>query len=83
MHCPVTRKTSYDSKVLAEEALFSHQARQFHAPGHGPINVYECEHCGAWHFTSKGAPHPDLEKAQAKGTLDREREANFWERKLR
>lgn len=83
MHCPVTRKVCYDSAVLAEEALLSHHARQYHASGSGPINIYLCDHCHTWHFTSKGEPHPKLAEAIKQGALDREREANHWERKLR
>ncbi len=83
MHCPVTRKVSFISKSLAEEALFSHHARQFHLNHTGPINVYQCDECGDWHFTSKGDPHPDLFSDDVQSRLKKEREATHWERRLR
>lgn len=81
MHCSVTRKVSFDSEIIAEEALISHQSRQFHQNGGGPINVYQCEHCNAWHFTSKGPVHPKL--LNEKGDIDLGRESSYWERRLR
>lgn len=83
MRCPVTGKVSFDSEIIAEEALLSHHARQFHQPGQGPINVYECDHCGCWHFTSKGEVHHQLNSEKTLDRLNRERLGNHWERKLR
>ncbi len=83
MHCPVTRKVCFDSEVIAEEALLSHHARQFHRNHSGPINIYQCEHCGSWHFTSKGEIHPKLRAPEQLAQLRKEREAFDWERKLR
>ena len=83
MHCPVTRKRSFESREIAEEALRHHHTRQFHADDQGPVNVYECDHCGQWHFTSKGPVHQLLQDASFKDHMKREREAFHWERRLR
>ncbi len=83
MYCSVTRKVAYDSEVLAEEALVSHHIRQFHRQHSGPTNIYQCDHCGSWHFTSKGERHPALDSQEERQEMDRLREALHWERKLR
>ena len=83
MKCRVTGKVSFDSEIIAEEALLSHHARQFHQEGSGPINIYECQHCGCWHFTSKGEIHPELQSESTKERLAKERLGYHWERKLR
>ena len=79
----VTGKTCYDSLEIAEEALIQNRIRNFHREGSGPINVYQCDLCETWHFTSKGEPseilaHPDTQERIRKGG-----EAYFWENKLR
>jgi len=76
-----TQKVCYDSKEIAEEALLQNHAKNNYAEGQGPINVYECDICGCYHFTSKGSTHPILKKQ--KGRIDRLREANYWEDRFR
>ena len=83
MNCHVTGKISFDSEVIAEEALLSHHARQFHQPGQGPTNIYQCDHCSCWHFTSKGEVHSALQSDDSRARLERERLGTHWERKLR
>ncbi|MEP2773065.1 MAG: hypothetical protein ABJH05_13020 [Fulvivirga sp.] len=76
-----TQKVCYDSRTIAEEALLQNHAKNNYAPGQGPINVYECEMCGSYHFTSKGAINHILE--EEKDRIKRLREANFWEDRFR
>ena len=83
MFCPVTKKISYLNKDLAEDALINNHERRHHNPGAGPVNVYQCEHCGDWHFTSKGELNSKLKEAIDSKRIDRSREANYWEGKLR
>ncbi|QSE96069.1 hypothetical protein [Fulvivirga lutea] len=49
-----TGKNYYHNKDAAEEALIEHLGRNSYAKGTGPINVYLCEFCDGYHFTSKG-----------------------------
>jgi hypothetical protein len=83
MFCPVTRKVSYDTEELAVEALIQNHIRNDHMPGRGPINVYQCEHCGTWHFTSKGLANPTLENEDVKARIKKEKLGEYWDRKLR
>lgn len=80
MKC-VTNKVCYDTKELAEDALIEHRSRHYHNENSGPINVYECRDCGTYHFTSQGEIS-DLIK-ENKSKIDANREANYWERKLK
>ena len=82
MNC-VTGKRSYASKALAEEALLDVHSRFQYRPGSGPRSVYECDDCGNWHFTSRGPDSPVLSDLQNQQQIQRNREANDWERKLR
>lgn len=78
-----TGKRGFDSKELAEEALISNRSRFHHRDDSGPINVYQCEDCGDWHFTSKGSKSDLLESSDVRKNINLNREANYWERKLR
>ena len=82
MVCP-SHKRSYLSKGEAEEALVQHHIHFHHGEGQGPLNVYECEHCGCWHFTSKGPTAEVLKSDAARRRIQRERTASDWERKLK
>lgn len=82
MDC-VTGKIRYASKSLAEEALIEKRARFHFRENSGPIGVYLCDDCGDWHFTSKGTPSSILNSDGVKNRIEKEREAYFWERKLR
>ena len=83
MFCSVSRKVSYASEALALEALIQHHIRQHHSPGKGPVNIYLCNHCGEWHFTSKGEHHPELQLPETQARIKKEREGLYWERRLR
>lgn len=73
----------YDTEELAIEALIANRSRFHHASHSGPINVYQCEDCGRWHFTSRGPAHPVLESEEVRKRIDLNREAGYWEQKLR
>ncbi len=75
-------KKVYLTELLAEDALLDAHSRH-HYTNSGPINIYRCEDCGYYHFTSKGNLHPQLAKLLASGKLKHIREGNEWERKLR
>ncbi|MEO9966085.1 MAG: hypothetical protein ABJF11_09870 [Reichenbachiella sp.] len=77
----MTNKICYASKEIAEEALVENRSRHYHSENSGPINVYECRECGNYHFTSQGEISELIKKNKSK--IDANREANFWERKLR
>ena len=83
MHCPVTHKRSFQDEFMALEALMNNHAQNFHKRESGPINIYQCDHCGDWHFTSKGEIHPDLRKDETQLRIKTERLGAHWERKLR
>ena len=82
MDC-VTGKRAYYSKELAEEALIANRSRCHHNEESGPINVYQCNDCNNWHFTSKGPKSELLMSADVKKDINLSREAGYWERKLR
>ena len=83
MFCPVSKKVSYPDEALALEALIQHHIRNFHDSGRGPVNIYQCDHCGDWHFTSKAERHPDLDSPEVMQRIQRERLGDHWERRLR
>lgn len=74
------RKRAYETRDLAVEALLGARIR-FH--GNTATGVYQCEDCGYWHLTSHGNIDPELDHALKNGSIDRLREAEYWERKLR
>ena len=80
MKC-ITGKKCYETKALAEEALIQNRIRHYHNDNSGPVNIYQCHDCGYYHFTSQGEPNPLL--IENKHRIDKSREADFWERKLR
>ena len=83
MHCPITRKRSFQDESTALEALVNNHSRNFHDVEAGPRNIYACQHCGNWHFTSKGEVHPFLTDEENKSQMKADRLAWHWERKLR
>jgi len=74
----ISGKRSYISEEVAIESLIQHQVRNSSAA----TNIYHCEDCGDWHFTSKGR-HETLDDTQVIERIKRERLANQWEQKLR
>lgn len=73
-------KRSYQSESLAVDALV--EARIKFA-SNTSVAVYQCSDCGFWHLTSKGTAHPRLASTLKSGDVKRQREADYWERKLR
>ncbi len=76
-------KRSFSSLELAEEALIQHHVRNDYKHGEGPINVYQCEYCNEWHFTSKGSKHDLFDDSEVQKRIETERRAFQWEQKLR
>ena len=82
MRC-VTGKRCFESEELAVEALVQHHIINHYSEGQGPINVYHCPHCEHWHFTSKGERNEILNDPGTQARIKKERQSNYWERKLR
>ena len=78
MDC-VTKKVCFATKELAEEALINNRVR-FNT---GPNNIYQCDDCGYYHFTSQGSVHSSLADKETKERIKRETDAGFWEDKFR
>ncbi len=76
-----SNKVCYDTKESAESALIEHRGRHYHNDNSGPVNVYQCPDCGSYHFTSKGSVSEVIKKN--KSSINANREAGFWEKKLR
>lgn len=77
----VTGKRCYDSQHEAEQALIENWIRFHHQSGSGPQNVYQCEDCGQYHFTSRGPMSEVLEDNMS--YISSQRIARDWESKLR
>jgi len=80
--CP-TGKSLYLSLSLAEDALIDAWTRNNFTPGNGPVNIYQCDDCGNFHFTSKGIMNVRLKTELDNGTIARNRRAFELESKLR
>jgi hypothetical protein len=80
--CP-SNKVIYMSHALAEDALIESWIRNNYALGTGPLNVYQCDDCGNFHFTSKGAMNERLKREWDNGSIARARRAFDLEAKLR
>lgn len=72
-------KRSFESEQLAEEALIQNHIRNEYRAGQGPINIYECDECGCWHFTSKGMKHDLFNDEEVIHRINAERRAFHWE----
>ncbi|SNS69849.1 hypothetical protein SAMN05421640_0900 [Ekhidna lutea] len=79
----ISGKKCFESEELAEEALIQNHIRNNYRGGEGPVNVYQCDNCGYWHFTSKGDKSEKLRDPEVLEFIERERRAFDWERKLR
>jgi hypothetical protein len=80
--CP-SGKIVYITQTLAEDALIDAWIRNHYSIGKGPINVYQCDDCGNFHFTSKGLMNKQLESGLNSGQIARSRRAFELEQKLR
>jgi hypothetical protein len=81
MSC-VTGKRQYNTQAQAEEGLITARSRFVFRDDSGPINVYQCDDCGAWHLTSKGAKSPVLEDPEIQKNISQQHEAEYWSRKF-
>ena len=79
MNCPSGKRT-YESERTAVEALIN--ARILYV-NNKSCTVYQCHDCNQWHLTSDGNLHPDLAEFLNKNNVNRIREANHWEDKLK
>lgn len=79
----VSGKKGYLTESDALNALVDQRGRFNYRSNSGPVNVYACDDCGEWHFTSKGEVHQLLQSADVQKRIADQREADFWERKLR
>jgi hypothetical protein len=80
--CP-SGKITYASASLADDALIDLWSRNEYNPASAPIAVYQCDDCGLFHFTSKGAMSDALSKAISSGKIKKLREAYRWEEKFK
>ena len=76
-------KRGFNAQTIAEEALIQHHIRNDYQQNEGPINVYVCDDCGQWHFTSKGEINDLLQDFEVIQRIKKERQAFFWERNFR
>ncbi len=82
MNC-VTGKRCFVTESLGVEALIQNHIRNDYRKGEGPKNIYECQECGYWHFTSKGAEHEVFSDEEILKRIRTERQGFQWERKMR
>ena len=68
----------YPTEAIAEEALISAWITYNYPRGNGPIGVYTCEDCGAYHLTSKGTMNKKLAEYLGTGEIQRNKDANAW-----
>lgn len=76
-------KRLFESEAIALEALIQNHIVNTYNVGEGPRNVYLCNECGSWHFTSKGETHSFLDDEETMAKIKKERIASHWERKLK
>ncbi|MEQ9467884.1 MAG: hypothetical protein RLN88_10770 [Ekhidna sp.] len=79
----ISGKLSFAVESLAIEALIQNHIRNSYRDGQGPVNIYLCEDCGEWHFTSKGSKHHLLNDPEVRERIDSERRAYEWEQRLK
>lgn len=82
MKCP-THKVVYQSLSLAEDALVDAWIRNNYKIGSGPVNVYQCDDCGHFHFTSKGNMNDRLKNELDNGSIAKNNRAFELEGKWR
>ena len=79
----VTGKKMFPSMETAEDALINAWVRFSYPDGAGPVNVYRCDDCGHFHLTSSGEMNARLSQYLKEGKIERQRDAAFWEKKLK
>lgn len=78
-----TGKNYYFDEQTAIEALIEHLGRNHFSHGTGPINVYQCNICEGYHFTSKGERLAVLDDPKVKSRIEKLRQASDWEGRYR
>jgi hypothetical protein len=78
-----TGKVIYVTQALAEDGLIDAWVRNNYKLGTGPVNIYPCDDCGNFHFTSKGAMNDRLKKEWESGQIAKNQRAFDIERKFR
>lgn len=76
-------KRGFQTYENAVEALLAARTRFECRDGQGPISVYKCDECGAYHLTSKGVINEELRKKLDDGSIARQRRAENWEERLK
>ena len=79
----VSGKKVFIHEQIAEDALIEAWGRNNYASNAGPVSVYKCDDCGYYHFTSQGNMNVRLANEIASGKIKLQREANYWERKIK
>ncbi len=79
----VTNKKMYPSAEIAEDALIEARTHYNFSSQKGPIAIYRCEECGAYHLTSKGEMNEKLKSYIATGKISLQKEANHWMNKIK
>ncbi len=77
MKC-VTGKNAYESEEFAREALIQNRIHFNHREGNGPINIYLCSDCNAWHFTSTGTEADFLKEDEVINRIQKEIRLRNW-----
>ncbi|MBU2916087.1 MULTISPECIES: hypothetical protein [Reichenbachiella] len=81
MSACVTGKNCYHSQAEGEQALIENRIRYHHSDDAGPQNIYLCDDCGSYHFTSRG-PMNEVLRDQL-DYIKKQRVARDWESRLR
>jgi hypothetical protein len=76
-------KRVFASHEEAIEALLAARTKFEYREGNGPVSVYRCDECGFYHLTSKGQMNDTLRQSLSNGSIDRQKEADKWEERLR
>ena len=79
----ISGKRAFQSYENAVEALIAARTKFNYRDGNGPISVYLCEDCGFYHLTSQGPMNESLKKCLADGSIDRQKQAEHWEHRLK
>lgn len=80
--CP-TGKRLYLSESLAEDALIEAHIHFDYRAGGGPVAVYRCDECGAYHLTSRPPMNARLAQQLSDGTIKKQKEASRWQDKFK
>jgi len=79
----ISGKRAFQSYENAVEALIAARTKFNYRDGNGPISVYLCDDCGFYHLTSLGPMNESLKKCLADGSIDRQKQAEHWEQRLK